>query len=366
MGSDLRYGVIGTGMMGREHVINLNHLPDAQVTALADNHPLSLQAASKLAPRAVCFDDHRDLLRSGLCDAVVVSTPNMTHAAVLKEILSGRGLGGRDLHVLVEKPLCTTVSDCRQILQSAQDHDGLIWVGLEYRFMAPFERLIAEANAGTAGRVWMASLREHRNPFLRKVRDWNRFAANTGGTLIEKCCHFFDLMNQVMPSQPERVYASGSQLVNHLDERYNGQTPDIIDSAYVVVDYQDGGRGVLDLCMFADATHDQQEFAVMGDKGKIEALVPSDIVRIGLRSEHSIGDVTSMKVTSAAPYEGLHHGSSYVEHQHFLDAIRTLDAAECRESSAASLQAGMLAVAMGAAGHKSIKSGSAVCLSEVL
>ncbi len=360
MSSEVRYGVIGTGMMGREHVVNLIHLPGAQVTALADTHPASLRAAAELAPEAACFGDFRALLGSGLCDAVVVSTPNMTHASVLLEIL------GSDLHVLVEKPLSTNTKDCQRVLEAAQNHSGLIWVGLEYRFMAPFARLIAEAKNGTAGRVWMVSLREHRFPFLSKVNDWNRFAANTGGTLIEKCCHFFDLMNQVMPSEPERVYASGSQLVNHLDERYNGHTPDIIDSAYVVVDYQDGARGLLDLCMFADASHDQQEFAVMGDKGKIEALVPSDIVRIGLRDSHTIGNVTTEKVTSTAAYMGLHHGSSYIEHQHFLEAICSLNTAERRESSVVSLQAGMLAVAMGAAGHQSILRGSAVHLSEVL
>ena len=99
---------------------------------------------------------------------------------------------------------------------------------------------------------------------------------------MEKCCHFFDLMNQGMPGRPERVYASGSQMVNHLDESYDGRTPDIIDSAYVIVDYDDGARALLDLCMFAGATHDQQGFAVMGDAGKIEALVPSGAMRIGL------------------------------------------------------------------------------------
>ena len=46
---------------------------------------------------------------------------------------------------------------------------------------------------------------EPRFPFLRKVGDWNRFNRNTGGTLVEKCCHFFDLMNLVVPGNPKRV-----------------------------------------------------------------------------------------------------------------------------------------------------------------
>ena len=358
--SELRYGVIGTGMMGREHIANILHLPGAGVTALADPHPASLDAASALVPSAARFSDDRDLLDAGLCDALVIATPNMTHAAVLDDVL------GTDLHVLVEKPLCTTVADCRRVLEAASKHRGLIWVGLEYRYIAPFARLIDEVGVGTAGRVRMVSLREHRFPFLNKIGDWNRFAGNTGGTLVEKCCHFFDLMNQVMPGRPERVYASGSQMVNHLDESYGGRTPDIIDSAYVVVDYDDGARALLDLCMFAEATYDQQQFAVIGDAGKIEALVPSGVVRIGRSGTHGIGEVESVTVSSGAVYEGLHHGSSYIEHQHFLDAVHSLDQVGRRESSEASLAAALLSVAMGVAGHRSISTGAPVRLAEVM
>ena len=75
---------------------------------------------------------------------------------------------GTGLHVLVEKPLCTAVADCRRVLEASDGHRGLVWVGLEYRFMAPFARLIEEVRAGTAGRVRMASLREHRFPFLAR------------------------------------------------------------------------------------------------------------------------------------------------------------------------------------------------------
>ena len=358
--TELRYGVIGAGMMGREHIANISHLPGARVTALVDPHSASLDAAAALAPAAARFHHHRDLLAAGLCDAVVVSTPNMTHAAVLDDVL------GTGLHVLVEKPLCTSVADCRRVLEAAAGHRGLVWVGLEYRFMAPFARLIEEVRAGTAGRVRMASLREHRFPFLDKVGDWNRFAHNTGGTLVEKCCHYFDLMNQVMPGRPELVYASGSQMVNHLHERHNGRTPDIIDSAYVVVDYDDGARAMLDLCMFAEATHNQQEFAVMGDAGKVEALVPEGVVRIGLRGTHGIGEVQTVRVASGAAYEGLHHGSSYIEHRYFLDAVKTLDHAGRQASSEASLSAGLLSVAMGVAGNRAIATGVPVRLTDVL
>lgn len=45
--------------------------------------------------------------------------------------------------------------------------------------------------------------------------------------------------------------------------------PDILDNAYVVVDYENGARGMLDLCMFAEGSRNEQEICVVGDKGKV-------------------------------------------------------------------------------------------------
>ena len=56
-----------------------------------------------------------------------------------------------------------------------------------------------------------------------QVNNWNRFNANSGGTLVEKCCHFFDLMCLIVGAKPRRVMASGAQDVNHLDEVYDGK-----------------------------------------------------------------------------------------------------------------------------------------------
>lgn len=58
------------------------------------------------------FSGHQELLDSGLCDVLVVSTPNMTHHRILMDIINYP----KPHHVLVEKPLCTTVSHCKEVL----------------------------------------------------------------------------------------------------------------------------------------------------------------------------------------------------------------------------------------------------------
>jgi predicted dehydrogenase len=342
-------------MMGVEHIENIAAVPDATVTAVADPHPASLERGVAAAGAGVvAFADHRELLASGLCDAVVIASPNMTHAAILLDAFA------TPHHILVEKPLCTTAADLARVAEAAAAHDHLVWVGLEYRYMAPVTRLVEEVRAGTVGDVAMIAIREHRFPFLDKVDAWNRFSRNTGGTLVEKCCHFFDLMNLIAGARPEVVYASGGQRVNHLDERYDGAVPDLLDHAFVVVDYPGGIRASLDLCMFAEATHNQEELSVVGTAGKVEALIPQNVVRIGRRGRHWIGSVEQHTVEDTAPYAGFHHGSSYREHLAFGAAIRAGSAPEVTVAD------GVWSAAAGLAAHRSIELGRPVRMTEVL
>ncbi len=351
----LRYGVIGTGMMGVEHIRNVQALDGAEVVALCDPDEGSLAAARKVVGGSPdCFTDHRDLLAAGGCDAVVVATPNMTHVDILLDVIAAA------VPALVEKPLCTTVDDCRRIVDTAGT-DHLVWVGLEYRYIPAIARLIEQVSAGVVGPVRMVAIREHRFPFLDKVGHWNRFNSNTGGTLVEKCCHFFDLMHLITGACPTRVVASGSQDLNHLDERYDGHTPDILDNAYVIVDFDSGARAMLDLCMFAEATRNQGEVSVVGDLGKVEALVTDSVVRTGIRGRHQIGDVDEMKAENPeARYQGDHHGASYVEHVRFRDALLSGDRPESGPEE------GLWSVAVGVAAQLSIDEGRSVDMDEVL
>jgi myo-inositol 2-dehydrogenase/D-chiro-inositol 1-dehydrogenase len=355
----VRYGIIGVGMMGREHLRNLAALDGAMITAVSEPNEVSRAAAVDEAdragiPRPTVFVDHCDLLHSGQCDAVVVASPNMTHAGVLNDVLD------TGLHVLVEKPLCTTIADCRQAVDKARDHPGVVWVGLEYRYMPPIAALVAEVASGGVGQVHMVAIREHRFPFLPKVDNWNRFNRNTGGTMVEKCCHFFDLMNLLAGAHPTRVMASGAQSVNHLDERYDAEQPDILDNAFVIVDYDNRVRASLDLCMFAEGSRNQEELSVVGDAGKVEAYLPSGTLYRGTRSSGRTGVIESVVVDGRVAHEGFHHGSSYLEHLAFLDAVRSGRRADV------GLEDGLLSVAVGVAAQRSIAEQRAVSLAEVL
>ncbi|KAL2472064.1 Oxidoreductase family protein [Abeliophyllum distichum] len=365
MADIVKYGIIGVGMMGREHLNNLFHLrtEGVAVVAVADPHLSSQELAQNLAqsfnwPLKV-FSGHKEILDSGLCDALIVSSPNMTHCEILMDIISHP----KSHHVLVEKPLCTTVADCKKVIEAAKRRpDILLQVGLEYRYMPPVAKLIDIVKGGTLGQIKMVAIREHRFPFLVKVNNWNRFNCNSGGTLVEKCCHFFDLMRLFAGSNPVRVMASGSIDVNHKDEIYDGKVPDIIDNAYVIVEFENGSRGMLDLCMFAEGSKNEQEISVIGEIGKGEAFVPESIVRWGSRVEGRDGVKTLKADDDRIKYEGLHHGSSYLEHLEFLSAIR----AKGIQAPAVELQDGLVSVAIGVAAQLSIEKGRLVTIEEVM
>jgi len=353
MSDIVRYGIIGTGMMGCEHIRNLALVPGAKVTAIADPHEPSRRWGRLAAGEGVeVYEDPRELLAKAPVDAVVVATPNYTHFDVLQAVFETRK------HVLIEKPLCTTVEDCFRVVDAAAKHPGLVWVGMEYRFMRPVWRLIEEVRGGAIGRLRMLAIREHRFPFLRKVDDWNRFSRNTGGTLVEKCCHFFDLMNLLTTQRPVRVYASGGMDVNHLDERYGGEKPDILDNAYVVVDYEEGARALLDLCMFAENSTNELEIAVTGDRGKAEAFLPAHTLVLTRRDRDEPASI-GFKVDPRAKQAGAHHGSTLLEHLAFLAAIRT------GGKPIVSALDGALAVGIGAAGERSAREKRPVELSEL-
>ena len=360
MSDTVRYGLVGTGMMGVEHINNLAVTPGARVTALADPVETSLDVAREALGASgegvKVFADGAALARSGLVDAVIVASPNHTHRKVLEPLFDA------GLPILCEKPLATTLDDARWVVERAAKSDALFWTAMEYRYMPPAVAFIDEICGGRVGELRMLSIREHRFPFLKKVGDWNRFSRNSGGTMVEKCCHFFDLMRLITRSEAVRVYCSGAMDVNHLDERYDGQRPDIIDNSYTTVDFANGVRAMLDLSMFADGAENQEEITAVGDKARLDVFIPSgEIVlspRVGFRNPKQV-ERRRVEVDPTALNAGTHHGSTYYQHQKFNAAVRGAGPVEVTARD------GLMAVAIGTAAEISAREHRVVTLQEL-
>ncbi len=357
----LNYGIIGCGMMGQEHLRNIALLPDTRVAAIFEPDPTMQALATALAPGARLCGSLETLLEAPDLDALLIASPNHLHVAQIEAIAARR-----PLPLMVEKPLYSDPADRGRIEALAAAYPAPIWVAMEYRYMPPIAAFLDEAGSATGG-IRMLTIREHRYPFLSKVGNWNRFNASTGGTLVEKCCHFFDLMRLILRDDPVRVMASGGQEVNHLDEVYDGQVPDVWDTAFVIVDFAGGARAMLDLCMYAEGARYQEEIAAMGPRGKIECLVPgpgrfwpADLgapplpqVIVSPRLPRGPRAV-AIPVDPTALAAGDHNGSTFYQHLRFRDVLRGAGAVEV------GLQDGLWAVRMGLAAQASARSGQAV------
>ncbi|MFE8583719.1 Gfo/Idh/MocA family protein [Sphingomonas sp. NCPPB 2930] len=356
----IRYGIVGTGMMGVEHLRNIALVPGAQIVAIADPVPQSLDwardALGSAAANVTAYDSVEAFARDARVDAVVVASPNHTHRTVLEPLFD------MDAAILCEKPLATTLADARWIVERAAGHARPFWTGMEYRFMPPAAAFIDAIHGGRVGRLQMLSIREHRFPFLPKVGDWNRFAANTGGTMVEKCCHFFDLMRLIVRAEPVRVYCSGAMDVNHLDERYDGRTPDIIDNSFTTIDFANGVRAMLDLSMFADGAEHQEEMSATGDTARLDVLIPpGELVyspRVGFGGDKRV-ERTRIAIDPTAHAAGSHEGATYYQHLAFADAVRGEGPVQV------SAEDGLRAVAMGVAAEISAREHRVVEMREV-
>jgi hypothetical protein len=177
-------------------------------------------------------------------------------------------------------------------------------------------------------------------------------------------------MRFILHSDPVSVFGSGSIGLNHKNERYHSETPDILDNAFVIVDFDSGARAMLDLCMFAEQSTEQTEIQIVGEAGKIECRQPSATVTIGRREASwpnwKLGDyrnssqIEKIKVPIESNIALGHGGATYYEHLAFIEAILN------NQPPQVTIDDGLWSVAMGLAAEKSVQQKRVVEIEEIL
>lgn len=144
-GPILNVGVVGGGLVAQAmHLPNLARMPERfALVGLADPSPTVREALGRRHPTLRLHADHRALLEGGV-DALVVCTPNATHAEITLDALEAGA------HVLVEKPLCITLEDADRIVEATARAHAVVQVGYMKRFDPAVERLLDELPDDTA------------------------------------------------------------------------------------------------------------------------------------------------------------------------------------------------------------------------
>lgn len=357
----IRYALIGSGMMGQEHLRNMRLIEDIEVALIADPNPEMRNAAQAIAGSGVeTLSDPAEALARTDIDAFVVATPNHLHAAMLEPLLDT----GRP--ILMEKPAIISMDEAVRLRDRIEAASAPLWVAMEYRYTPGVDQLVAATRNGDIGQLKMFSLSEKRFPFLPKVGNWNRFNRYTGGTLVEKCCHYFDLMRLAIGSEPVEISAIGGQALNHLDERIDGEVPDVLDHAYVSIRFENDVKAMLELCMFAEGAIHQERVLAIGTDGLIEVRVPGPgrfegdgkqrPTEIGRARRFEKEKVDVIEVDPVLAAAGDHHGATFHQHSRFAEMIRSGGQPDVTFAD------GVAAVAMGIAAQDSIRLGRPISL----
>ncbi|MEU4550360.1 Gfo/Idh/MocA family protein [Nonomuraea dietziae] len=204
----MRYGIAGLGHRAQMYVGALtgDWSDTGEIVAFCDTNQTRMDYYNELVGRPVpCFgpDDFAAMLE--LCDAVIITTVDATHAAYVCAALDA----GK--HVIVEKPLTTDAAGCAAIAAAAERSTASLIVTFNYRYSprnSAVRRLLMDGAIGEVTSVhfeWALDTIHGADYFRR----WHRDKAISGGLLVHKSTHHFDLVNWWLAAAARSVYAQG-------------------------------------------------------------------------------------------------------------------------------------------------------------
>ncbi|HEX2856410.1 MAG TPA: Gfo/Idh/MocA family oxidoreductase [Propionibacteriaceae bacterium] len=212
-----RYGLIGTGHRAQMYTdaIGGAHRDRATLVAFADTNPGRMAYHQKrmseewgYAPDAIATygpDDVETMIADQRLDRVIITSPDFTHAGMITRALRA------GVDVVVEKPLTIDAPSAKSIVDAVHETGHQVVVTFNYRYSPRNSALKELIQSGRIGKVlsvtfeWVLDTAHGADYFRR----WHRDKKNSGGLLIHKASHHFDLVNWWISDIPQRIYASG-------------------------------------------------------------------------------------------------------------------------------------------------------------
>lgn len=191
----LSFGLVGVGAYAKNvHVPNLAKIPKAKIVGIASKSGGTAAVVAKKTNANFATSNNLELIQHSAIDAVLISTRHSSHAGLVVDALQA----GKN--VFVEKPMATTIEDCKAILEAQKQSGRVVRVGFNRRFSPMLKGMKNFVGAG-------------RKLFTQRVNigDVGQHWSNTkqeGGRLMGEGVHFFDLSNWMMDDLAESVTAN--------------------------------------------------------------------------------------------------------------------------------------------------------------
>lgn len=211
----LRYALVGSGHRAEMYVAAIAdaHSDVAELVLIIDPNPTrasyagaaAVRNGAQVAPRISSTDDLETLLAEERIDRAIICAPDFLHAQLLDRCLRA------GVDVVVEKPLTIDEASARLVTVSADETGRTPVVTFNYRYSprnSALKELIASGAIGEITSVsfdWMLDT-SHGADYFRR---WHRDKNASGGLLVHKASHHFDLVNWWISDTPSRVFASG-------------------------------------------------------------------------------------------------------------------------------------------------------------
>ena len=307
--SKIKFGVIGQGHIGKRHAEMIRRNQAGELVAVCD--VLSKEEIGLEDLKEKFYTDIDELLsRHPEIDVVHVCTPNGLHAEHALKILEG----GK--HVVVEKPLALTKSDCEKVIYTALHHHKTVFCVMQNRYSPPSVWLKELIDHKRMGNVYLVQLNCYWNRDERyyKKGNWRGSETLDGGTLFTQFSHWIDIMYWLF-GDIKNIQAKFADF-NHQD------TTDFEDSGFVSFDFMEGGMGSINYSTSVWNKNLESSLTIIGSKGSIKVSGQyMDVV------EHChIQDYTMpvLAHTNPANDYGSYKGSANNHHNVIENVIHTL------------------------------------------
>lgn len=198
----VRIGIVGVGGMGSHHAryIQAGEVNRLELTAVCDIDPARLEHFANVAK----FTDSKELIRSGLVDAVLIATPHYDHTPISIDAFQ------HGLHVLVEKPIAVHKADAQRMID-AHKGTGLVFQAMFQMRTEPLykkiKHLISSGELGEIARMTWIVTDWFRTEAYYASGEWRAtWRGEGGGVLLNQCPHNLDMMQWLLP-MPSKIRA---------------------------------------------------------------------------------------------------------------------------------------------------------------
>jgi len=191
------FGIIGLGIWGETHLMAYTAHPEVDLVKICDlNKSRARKMAKQYGVKEYCTD-YREILDDPRISAVSIVTPDFAHAEIAVAAAKAKK------HILCEKPLATTLEDCRAIINAAKRHKVKLMVDFHNHWNPAMCQIKAAADAGELGKLLFMSLRL--NDTIEVPRDWLSWAGRSS-VLWFLASHSVDLIRWIFKDEVKRVY----------------------------------------------------------------------------------------------------------------------------------------------------------------